>query len=266
MRFKTLVVAVVLAGAAAGAARADEGVVAYVEGRAVQTAQLREAAVRFAQRLAGVPEVRRAGFIAGQLVDVAILSDAARLEGVSPPTVDADRDYGRDSQAAQAMLNKIVKESAPEESEVRSAYDAQVPGLEYRARHILVATEEQALAARGRIVAGERFEDVARSVSSDRSTVPAGGDLGWFLRDRMVPEFGTAVAALSPGALSEPVRSQFGWHLIRLDETRPQTIPPYENDAQRVRAQLFQKAVGRRLAAMRAAADVRWVMPKPAGW
>ena len=266
MRFKTLAVLAVLAGTFTGAARADEGVVAYVEGRAVQTSQLREAAARFAQRLVSVPEVRRAAFIAGQVVDVAILSDAARRDGVSPPTVEADRNYERDFLAAQAMLNRMGKESAPEEAEVRRAYDAQVPGLEYHARHILVATEEQALAARGRIVGGERFEDVARAVSSDRSTVPAGGDLGWFLRERMVPEFGTAVAALTPGALSEPVRSQFGWHLIRLEETRTQTIPPYESDAQRVRAQLFQQAVGRKLAAMRAAADVRWVMPKPAGW
>lgn len=266
MRFLTLAVAAILVGTAPGTAFADEGVVAYVEGRAVQTTQLREAAARLSQRLTSVPEHRRAGFIAGQVVDVAILSDAARRDGVSPPTVEADRNYDRDLQAAQALLGKIAKDSVPDEAEVRSAYDAQVPGLEYRARHILVADEEQALAARGRIVGGERFEDVARSVSSDRSTAAAGGDLGWFLRERMVPEFGAAVAALPAGAVSDPVRSQFGWHLILVEATRPQVLAPYESDAQRVRTLLFQQTIGRKVAAMRGAAEVRWVMPKPAGW
>lgn len=245
---------------------AEDGIVAYVDGRAVKSGQVQEAGIRFSQRLANAPAESRAAFLVGQVVDVAILSDAARREGVAPATVDADRDYARDMTAAQAMLARISGESAPDDAAIRSAYDAQVPGTEYRARHILVPTEEAALEARGRIQNGERFETVAKAVSVDKGSAVAGGELGWFAKERMVPEFGKAVAALAPGFVSEPVKSQFGWHLIQLQEVRTATIPAFEADAPRLRQVLLQRAIAGRIAMLRLAADVRWVAPKPSGW
>ncbi len=89
-----------------------------------------------------------------------------------------------------------------------------------RAAHILLATREEADAARSRIVdGGEDFATVAREVSTDRGTAENGGELGWFVREEMVAPFADAAFALQPGAISEPVASEFGWHVIRVEET-----------------------------------------------
>ncbi len=110
---------------------------------------------------------------------------------------------------------------------------AQLPKLEYHARHILVATEAFA----GKIVAelekGAKFDDVAKRESMDSKE--NGGDLGWFTPDRMVKPFADAVVALKPGEYTHaPVQTQFGWHIIKLEETRDLAAPPYENVKQRV--------------------------------
>ncbi|WP_408903166.1 peptidylprolyl isomerase [Methylobacterium radiotolerans] len=266
MRRSVLAVVALTTGIAWHSARAEDGVVAYVDGRAVQTAQVRQAGAMFSKRLANVPAESRAAFLVGQVVDIAILSDAARRDRVAPPTVEADRDYARDLSAAQAMLSQITREAAPEDAAVRSAYDALKPQTEFRARHVLLKSEEDAVRAIGRIRGGEPFEDVARSMTLDQRSAQIGGELGWFTKDRVVPELGKAVAALSPGFLSEPVRTQFGWHVVQLEETRPGTLPSFEAEAPRLRQDLLERGVGGRIAALRSGADVRWVVPKPSGW
>ena len=97
---------------------------------------------------------------------------------------------------------------------------------EIHARHILLPTEEEAKAALARVKAGEDFAKVATELSKD----PAGdgGDLGWFTKDRMVPEFADAAFKLQPGQISDPVKSQFGWHIIKVEERRMRTFPPFE--------------------------------------
>jgi peptidyl-prolyl cis-trans isomerase C len=266
MRRSVLAVLALSAGMAWNSSRADDGVVAYVDGRAVQKSQVREAGAKFAQRLANVPAESRAAFLVGQVVDVAILSDAARRDGIAPATVEADRDYVRDMPAAQAMLGQLTREAAPEEAAVRSAYDARRPEPEFRARHILLSSEEDAVRVLGRIRSGEPFGEIAKAVSLDKGSAVIGGELGWFTKERVVPEFGKAVAALSPGFVSDPVRSSFGWHVVQLEEVRPGVRPSFEAAAPQLRQELLQSGVGNRIAALRSSADVRWVVPKPSGW
>lgn len=126
-------------------------------------------------------------------------------------------------------------------AELQAAYDARYPDdsnqLEYRAAHILVETEA---AARGLIADLEAGADFA-ALARDHSTGPSatvGGDLGWFAEGDMVGEFFTAVVALKPGEVSPPVRTQFGWHVIRLAETRNRERPAFET----VRAELEEQA------------------------
>ena len=100
------------------------------------------------------------------------------------------------------------------------------PQEEIHARHILLPTEDEAKAALARVKGGEDFAKVATELSKD----PAGdgGDLGWFTKDRMVPEFSEAAFKLKKGEVSEPVKTQFGWHIIKVEDTRTKTFPPFE--------------------------------------
>ncbi|MEZ5499468.1 MAG: peptidylprolyl isomerase [Steroidobacteraceae bacterium] len=119
----------------------------------------------------------------------------------------------------------------PTEQEIRTEYETQVaamPKIEYRARHILVATESYAKQVIAQLEKGARFEQLAQRESMDPSK-QQGGDLGWFTPDRMVKPFSDAVAALKKGEYTHtPVQSQFGWHIIRLDDTRETTPPPFD--------------------------------------
>jgi peptidyl-prolyl cis-trans isomerase C len=131
----------------------------------------------------------------------------------------------------RAMQSKYLKDKTPTEAELRAEYEtqvAQMPKTEYRARHILVQTEEFAKNAIDRIRKGARFEEVARRDSIDGSK-EQGGDLGWFAPQTMVKPFADAVMALKKGEMTmTPVQSQFGWHVIRLEDTREVQPPPFE--------------------------------------
>lgn len=266
MRGFAYALAILATAASLNSAPAEEGVVAYVDGRAVNTLQVSQAGAKFSARLKNAPNAARNAFLFGQVVDVAILSDVARRDGIVPASVEADRDYDADSEAAGVLIRKLATELDPGEAAVRTAYEKQEPVSEYRARHILVDSREAATEVLGRIQGGEDFAEVAKAVSLDKASGARGGDLGWFAGDRMVPEFAAATAALSPGRFSDPVQTRYGWHLVQLQEVRRGTVPPFDREAPRIRQAIVQRAIGERIAALRSAADVRWVVPKPAGW
>ena len=123
----------------------------------------------------------------------------------------------------QAVSEKYLKDKKATEQELRAEYETQVaamPRLEYHARHILVATEQFADKLVAELDKGAKFEDLAKRESMD-SSKDNGGDLGWFTPDRMVKPFADAVVALKPGEFTHtPVQTQFGWHVIKLEETR----------------------------------------------
>ena len=123
----------------------------------------------------------------------------------------------------QADFDRLI--AAPElaQQRVREVLGAEVGqgAPQVHAAHILVATQQAADEARGRIEAGEDFGDVAREVSTDPGTAPNGGDLGWFTREEMVPAFADAAFSLPVGDVSQPVASEFGWHVIKVLESDP---------------------------------------------
>lgn len=128
---------------------------------------------------------------------------------------------------ASAALERVAAPE-PDDEALAAAYAEYFgevePVQEYHAAHILVETEEAAQSAAEALAAGEDFAKVAEERSLDTSG-PGGGDLGWFTIDMMVPTFGEAVAAMAPGDVSEPVQTQFGWHIVKLFETRMQEPP-----------------------------------------
>ena len=128
-----------------------------------------------------------------------------------------------------------------------------------RAAHILLPTREEAEAARARVTeGGEDFAAVARELSTDESTAANGGELGWFTREEMVAPFAEAAFALEPGAISEPVETEFGWHVIQVEERdpdRPLTDPPDQSSAAGGRRALARGAACRADRDLDAAAD-----------
>ena len=150
---------------------------------------------------------------------------------------------------AGEVINSIVEGSVTDEA-VQAVYDATyanaVPVTEFNASHILVATEEEAVAVKARIDGGEDFAVVATETSSD-SSAANGGNLGWFGPGMMVETFEAAVVALEPGAVSVPIETQFGWHVIKLNETRMQAAPPIDEVRPDLVAQVQQEAIQARL-------------------
>jgi peptidyl-prolyl cis-trans isomerase C len=137
----------------------------------------------------------------------------------------------------QAVSDRYLGNRKPTEQELRAEYETQLastPRQEYHARHILVATEPFAEKIVARLDKGEKFDELARHESMD-SSKGNGGDLGWFTADRMVPEFSTAVRALKPGEYThKPIRTQYGWHIIQLLESRDLAPPPFDQVRQRL--------------------------------
>ena len=137
----------------------------------------------------------------------------------------------------QALSQKVIGGKQPSDDDLKAEYDAEVaklPQTEYHARHILVATQPFAEKIVQRLKAGEKFEDLAKAESMDSSKTN-GGDLGWFTLDHMVKPFADAVSNLKPGEYTtDPVQTQYGWHVIQLLGTRPVSPPPFDQVKQRL--------------------------------
>jgi peptidyl-prolyl cis-trans isomerase C len=153
--------------------------------------------------------------------------------------------YFRDKLLLDDYLEREVKKTVTPEA-ARKLYDDTVktmqPENEVRARHILVEQEDEAKNAYARVKGGEDFAKVAGELSKDPGSKGEGGDLGFFTKDRMVQPFAEAAFKLEPGQVSEPVKSQFGWHVIKVEEKRVKPVPPFEEMKEQVEQYLTRKA------------------------
>lgn len=157
--------------------------------------------------------------------------------------------------ALRAVVANAVTEDA-----LKAAYDARfkdaAPSTEYSAAHILVETAEKAAELKAQIDGGADFAELARANSTDPGSGPNGGDLGWFGLGQMVKPFEDAVVALQPGQVSAPVQSQFGWHIVRLNETRAASIPSLDDMRAELANEIERAAVDAHIAAVTAAATI----------
>jgi len=240
--------------ALAGAAHADPKVLAKVDGAAITEDDVNDALLDIGpglpQKLEGPA---REKYLLDYLIDLKLVARKAEAD-----KLDAGADFARrlayyhDKLAMEAMLTGVAKAATTDEAE-HKAYDeaakAHAPVEEIHARHILLPSEEEAKAALARIKNGEDFAKVATELSKD----PAGegGDLGWFSKDRMVPEFADAAFKLQPGEVSEPVKSQFGWHIIKVEDKRMTTFPPFEQVKDQAARYVAQKAQSDLIASLR---------------
>jgi peptidyl-prolyl cis-trans isomerase C len=224
-----------------------ETVVASVNGTDITLGEVALAVRQLPAQYQQLPPDVLFGAVVDQLVQQELLAQTVTEEPASLPYALANQ---RRSILANEGAGQVV-ESAVTDEALQAAYDAQFanvePQTEWRARHILVASEEEANAVTERLNAGEDFATVAQEVSTDTGSGAQGGELGWFGPGMMVPEFEQAVTGLEVGQVSAPVESQFGWHIVELEETRPQAVPTLEDVRGELEGQVQQQAIEARL-------------------
>lgn len=194
--------------------------------------------------------------ILDQLVQQSALEQ--QFKGELPRRVEIQIENERRSLTAGEAINEFM-EGPLDEAEVQAAYDAEYSTVdqapEYNASHILVETEEAALEVVAALESGADFATVAREKSTGPSG-PNGGQLGWFGKGAMVPEFEQAVVAMEPEAISAPVKTQFGWHVIRLNETRVPEAPTLEEVREQIELQIRQIRAQTKIEEVTATANV----------
>jgi peptidyl-prolyl cis-trans isomerase C len=172
------------------------------------------------------------------LIRAQLVAQQAQKDGVDKsPDTENLLELTRLNVLQQTMEERYLKDRKATEQELRAEYETQLanlPKLEYHARHILVATEPFAQKVIERLEKGAKFEDLAKQESMD-SSKENGGDLGWFTPDRMVKPFTDAVVALKAGEYThKAVQTQYGWHVIQLVDTRDLAPPPFDQVKQRL--------------------------------
>jgi peptidyl-prolyl cis-trans isomerase C len=172
------------------------------------------------------------------LVRAELVVQQADKNGLTKDPQTADLiELSRMNAIQQAFSENFVKENKPTDDELKKEYDlqvAQLPHTEYHVEHILVANADAANSLVAALGKGAKFEDLAKKSSSD-SSKDQGGDLGWQTPDRMVKPFSDAMVALKPGEYTHvPVQTQYGWHVIKLVDTRPLTPPAFDAVKDRV--------------------------------
>jgi peptidyl-prolyl cis-trans isomerase C len=247
-----------------------DGVLARVQGVEIRQADLDAAEEDIGgQTTAQMSPEQKREYLLSFVIDLTLAAKAAEQRNVQDgPDFARKMTYYRNKLLVETLLNAETRTRVTEE-EMRKIYDEQrariTPEDEVRARHILVETEEEAKALIAQIRGGADFEAVAKEKSKDPGGARNGGDLGFFTKGQMVPEFAEAAFAMQAGQLSQaPVKSQFGWHIIKVEERRQRQIPSFEQVrgqiedflTRRVQADLVQK--------LRSEAQVERFVPSPA--
>ncbi len=208
----------------------------------------------------------REAYVVDYLIDLKLAAQQATVQKLGDaPDFAKKLAYYHDKVLMEDLLGSIAKAAVTPEAQ-KKVYDdaakAQPPETEVHARHILVPTEDEAKAALARVKKGEDFAKVADEVSKDPGS--QGGDLGWFTKDKMVPEFAAAAFKMEAGQISDPVKSEFGWHVIKVEGKREKSFPPFEQVKDQVARYVAQKAQSDDITKLRSEAKIDRMTPPPA--
>lgn len=254
---KTLTLAALMALSSAGALAQN---VAIVNGKAVPKTRLDALAA----------QIERAGRqitpdMAGQLREEVIareifMQEADKLGLAQSDDYRNQMELARQSILIRELFSDFQKKNPVTDAEMKAEYDKFVAansGKEYKARHILVEKEDQAKAIIASLKKGGKFEDIAKKQSKDPGSGANGGDLDWAGADNYVPEFSQAMVKLNKGQTTDrPVKTQFGWHVIRLDDVRTPQLPPFDQVKPQLRQQMSQQKLAKFQEELRAKAKI----------
>jgi len=241
------------------ATKADSAMFATVNGKAIPKARADALiAGQAAQGQQDTPELRKA--VMEELVRREILTQESIKKGFDKkPEVQGQMDLARQGVLIGAYLNDYVKNHPITDDQIKKEYTeitAKLGNKEYKARHVLVETEDQAKAIIAKLKKGEKIDDLAKE-SKDPGSKDRGGDLGWANPASFVPAFSAAMTKLEKGKFTEtPVKTDFGWHVILLEDTRELKLPPMEEAKGQIAQQLQQRMVQKHIDELRSKAKV----------
>ena len=223
----------------------EKKTVATVDGAVITSADIDFGIADFGQQLQRIPETERRRVVLDILIDMQLFANAAKKDGLEENAWYTDRIAFLKVRALRNLyfIEKIDKQVT--DDVIKARYDKVMaetkPEEEARARHILVKSEDEAKAIIKELADGKDFAELAK----EKSTGPSGkdgGDLGYFTKARMVKPFAEAAFAMEVGAFSqEPVKTQFGWHVIKLEDKRAKPLPTFESLRDELRTQLVRE-------------------------
>lgn len=265
-RLASMLFATLLLGGFASAAIAEDKVVATIDGKPITEGDLAIAESEVGGDMGTMPPQQKKMSLLEFLIDNQLFAEAAEAEKLGEGSDFETRlKYLKRRALRELYFDKVIKSSVTD-ADARKTYDDQVkllkPEEEVSARHILVETEDQAKALKEKIDSGADFAALAKENSKDPGSKEDGGNLGYFGHGQMVPQFEEVVFKLRKGEVSNPIKTQFGWHLVKLEDRRTKQPPAFEVVKDRiVQSMLLQKAQ-RTAVSLRSKAKIEIVDPE----
>ena len=245
---------------------AQDGIVARVNGKAITEADMGLADTEIGSDFGTLPAGIKRRVLAEFLIENQLFAEAAEAQKLAvPPPKQANPQYWQRRALRDAYFETSII-SGVSDGQVRAFYDEHVSSKqaeqEVRARHILVASKDKARELFEKIAHGSDFATLAKQNSIDPGSKEQGGDLGYFGRGQMVPQFEEAAFKLQPGEVSQPFETQFGWHIIQVDGRRDRQVPTFEAIKDRVRAAVIHDKAQQVLLGLRGKAQIEYVDPE----
>lgn len=251
MRFAPIAAALALCAAAPLAlvtpATAEEKIMATINGKPITAADIAVADGEIGADMGTMPEAQKRMSLVEFLIDNQLFAEAAEGAKLGQgPDFENRMTYLKRRALRELYFDKVIKASVSE-AEAKKMYDDQVkmikPEEEVSARHILVESEDKAKEIKEKLKGGGDFAALAKENSKDPGSKDSGGDLGYFGHGQMVPEFEGAVFTMAKGDVSDPIKTQFGWHLIKLEDKRTKAPPAFDIVKDRIlQSMLLRKA------------------------
>lgn len=263
--FLALALVCVAGGALPLAASAQDKVVATINGKPITDADLAVAESEIGADMGNLPPDQKRMSLLEFLIDNQLFAEAAEADKLGQgPEFETRLNYLKRRALREMYFEKVIKGSVAE-ADARKIYDDQVkllkPEEEVQARHILVESEDKAKELKEKIKGGGDFAALAKENSKDPGSKEDGGNLGYFGRGQMVPQFEEVAFKLAKGDVSDPIQTQFGWHLVKLEDKRTKQPPAFEIVKDRIVQSLLLQKAQQSATTLRAQAKIEFVDP-----
>jgi peptidyl-prolyl cis-trans isomerase C len=260
LRMSAMAAALFLSLSAGPVMAQEDPLIAKVNGVEVHQSDLTMAEEDVGQNAQALTGDAKRDYLLQYVSDVILAAKAAEAKKVADQTEFKGRlAFMRNKLLMETLLQQEGKASVTPEA-MKKVYEDAVKQIgneqEVRARHILVPTEDEAKAILAEIKKGTDFSELAKQKSKDPGAAAEGGDLGYFTKEQMVPEFAEVAFRLEKGQVSDPVKTQFGWHIIKVEDKRAKPVPTFEQVKDQVSTYVERKAQADYIAKLREGAKI----------